>query len=668
MLITDLFHKKLSAATELPRLETIVAGIVLGLMVIAWTLDSFLNPMINSTDLNMVATMVTKDMDATLYARDNLFTNDELYRFYTPLYRWVIYQMWQLGGSFEAGLVWLVPPVLGLYLVGMFILLRQVTGNNWIALAFTLASAHYHNTMGAGVWGVGGSAEMMPRTLFTPIIPPLTLLFLNILKKPTWPKGAILGLVLGLLTNLHPVSGFHFLVLLSACLILVHGRSFSGWQTWLSIAFTTIIGALPVSWNYLQNSGQTVSEEVKFELFSRIVSERYPIFFFPATFKWPLLNLELTRPTLDLLIWLYVALVVLSFWVYGWGHHRWPGLVRWSWLVGGLITVAYAYLMVLFQTTWIFLMAELYIIYCFWRGYYSRLDGWLITLAALVVLYAFAGYYFLTLLWQTFEIWALTSLLIEYARAASFVYLPIYLLAGLAGVTLLKSIRHKFTLNKRAATSLWHTTEDENVGQVSNLSITGGGNGQDAILSYKSIFEGVQTSWAAFGAIVMLVLILFGPPASFLANYLPIPARNLLNPTNLVANPPSNQMDAELYNWVLQNTASDALFYGCFGSETMTYFRRKAQRSISHNWKDLAYAVHYQTTLLPAYNRFRELEVACKTFNSVVVAAHSIKADYILTSSAEAANYLHEACFINKRYAVFALNPNGCGSSQFSQK
>ena len=92
--------------------------------------------------------------------------------------------------------------------------------------------------------------------------------------------------------------------------------------------------------------------------------------------------------------------------------------------------------------------------------------------------------------------------------------------------------------------------------------------------------------------------------------------------------PFSNPIDAELYDWVLQYTARDSLFYGCFGSETMTYFRRKTQRSISHNWKDLSFMAHHRATLVSAYNRFRELEAACKTFDSAVAAAHTLKSDY----------------------------------------
>src|SRR5262245_4677847 len=144
--------------TRLSPWELALVGLCLLLVITAWTLDSFLDSTIKSTDLNIMATIVAKDMDATLFSRDHLFSSDALFRLYTPLYRWIIARAWQLGGSFEMGLVLLVPPVLGLYLVGMFILFWQVTRHLGLALGLTLISAHYHAlTMGAEVWGVGGS-------------------------------------------------------------------------------------------------------------------------------------------------------------------------------------------------------------------------------------------------------------------------------------------------------------------------------------------------------------------------------------------------------------------------------------------------------------------------------------------------------------------------------
>ena len=652
--------------------EMVTVCIVLVLVVIAWTLDSFLNPAIYSTDLNMSATMAAKDIDNSLYLRDNLFADESLYRFYTPLYRWIIYQMWQLTGAFETGLAWLVPVVLSLYLGGMFILLRRVSGNTWLALALSVASAHYHNTMGAGVWGVGGSAELMPRTLFMPAIPLLFWLYLRILEAPNWRTGAVLGFLLGLVTNLHPVSGLHFLLLLLALLMLIHGHRFSGWQTAAAMGGLAVIGAWPVSANYLQNTGQSSAAAVSdFATFSQLVAERYPVYFFPATFFWPMLNIELTRPLLDRMVWFYLGLAVAALAFYLVGRRTWPFLIRWGWLLGGLISLVYGHMIVLFDSTFLFVVVGAYIIYCFWRRNYPQLAGWLITLMGLVVLYAFVGYYLLTSTWQTFEIWALTALLIEYARAARFVYLPVYLLAAMAGAALVTEANTllKDKINFKSQTSISLVVAIV-FALAPGLTDTFAANFWVALLAVIGLtllagiivlsLSSLPPRWVTVMAIAGLIVLLFGPVASVLGVYLSIPARNFLQPDNRLAAPVSGPVEAELYEWVIQNTPVDSLFYGCFGSETMTHFRRKAQRSITHNWKDLAYNVHQRATLLSAYHRFRQLETACQSFDGAIASAHTLQVDYLLVSSTAAADYLSEACFTNQKYAVFTLNLGGC--------
>ncbi len=656
---------------RLTRREIIIVCIGLGLVVAAWTAASIAHPVVDSTDLNMSATIVSKDMNPALYPRDNLLANEALYSFYTPFYRLLLRWMWQLGGSFEAGLVILVPLVLVLYLAGMFMLLWRVTGHSWLALALTVASAHYHDTMGAGVWGVGGLAEMMPRTLFMVAIPPLAWLFLRLLAKPTWWQGAILGLGIGVVANLHPVSGLHLLVIFLAGLVVVHINRLQGWLTALAAGVAAPLGAWPVTWNYVANTGQAPGPGLDFETFSRIVSERYSLLFFPSTYRWPLLGLELARPLLDGLVWLYLGLALVGLAWYVGARSRWPGLVRRGWLVGGLVTVAYAYMMVLFDSTFLFLVVAGYVIYLFRRGQYPALDGWLLTLAGLVVLYAFVGYYWLTLLWQNFELWGATALLIEYARAGRFVYLPIYLLAGRAGVALGRELARRERVRAffggpgpifAAVALAWGLLP----GVVDYFSaslppallglVVGGLLAAGAAAGFGRLPD----PWRAYLPPALLALALFGPPAAWLEGVAPVPTRNLLRPANWQAGSPSRPVDAELYRWVQQNTPQEALFYGCFGSVTMTHFRRKAERSISHNWKDLAYNVHTRATLLPAYDRFRELEAACRSFQGVVEAAHTLQADYILISRQDAATYLPEACFVNERYAVFALEPGGC--------
>jgi hypothetical protein len=95
----------------------------------------------------------------------------------------------------------------------------------------------------------------------------------------------------------------------------------------------------------------------------------------------------------------------------------------------------------------------------------------------------------------------------------------------------------------------------------------------------------------------------------------------------------------------------------------MTHFRFRAQRSISHNWKDLTFNLHNRVTLVPAYQRFRKLEAACKSFDGIITQAQALKADYILVSSEKAATFLSKACFANSKYAIFTLSLNDCSSN-----
>ncbi len=663
--------KELKIIIGIPRQEFVAACIVLGLVVMAWTLDSFLNPNIMSSDLNSVAAVVAKDIDPTLFPRDNRLAHPELYEFYTPLYRWVVARLWLITGALETSLLWLASFVVSLYLVAMFILLRYVINNGWIALGLTVASAHYRVAMSDGVWGAGGSSEMSARTLFLPAALFLMLLYLHTLDKPNWRKGLIFGLLFGLASNMHPISGFHLLAVLSVLIILVHGNHYKGWQTLLAMGLGTVIGIWPFTTHYFANAHKSISDNVAFDEFSQIVIWYRDMPFRPDTFEWPLFDLRLTRPALDVLVWFYFGLVILSFLFYIWGQHHRPGLIRWVWLIAGLITVAYAYMIALFHMTFLFAVVAFYIIYRFRQGEYSKLDGRLITLTGLVVLYSFVGYYILTLIWQTFEVWSLTSLLIQYARAARFIYLPIYLLTGLGGVALLEVLKNKlhFVSRYRNETAL-----SVNIAIIFALgpAILFGAHRQMSttlaaiailiLLSVTTFLVLTKVDWTprnTFLAVGVAVLILFGPFAPFLTDYLSVPVRNLLSPNSWVVEPVA-RVDVELYDWVSQNTAQDTLFYGCLDHKTLTYFRRVAQRSLTHNWKDFGPAIHNGAALVPAYNKFRSFQRACRDFNDLIGSLHHSGADYLFISRDAAGEFLHEACFVNERYVVFAANQNSC--------
>ncbi len=681
----------------MPRRDWIVVIAVFTLVIVAWTIDSIREGGLFNSDVYLVATMVSKDIDPTLYPRDDLFADDTLYRFYTPVHRWLVAQVWQMSGSFEWGMVYLTPFILVIYLLGMFILLRRVTNNTWLALGLTVASANYYLVMGQDLWGVGGSHYMMARTVFAAIAPILFLWFLSLMEQPGILKGAALGFGIGLAANLHPISGWHFGLLVIGSVGLVHALGSGGWRNWLLVgvmALTVGLGALPITRSIrggvTSSAGADLSSEVSFSTFSQIIHERYTMPFRPAQVEWELLGLELKQPVLDWLVWGYIGLVVAAFIVFLWGRHRWPGLVRWGWLVGGLLVIWYAYLLTLFNQIIFFVLIAGYVIYCFRRGPIRPLAWWLILWLGLTILISFVAYYFLTLAWETFELKLPFVLLSGQVRAARFIYLPLYLLVGLAGHTWVKvwakeleKIWHRFGLTGQSPreTSLFVV-----IGVVLCL---GPGLSREffravpsALITSLVIIIGVVLvawvlesllarglgRWMMVLGLSVLILLLFGPLASIFSPYLPIPA---INSFNAAARKPESiqaQNDAELYQWVQQNTERDALFYWCdFGPITMLNFRRYGQRSINLTWKGLNLAAPNVTNLNFFYTRYRQLEAACQKFDNVVSMAHALEADYILIPAGRAVGLEGESCFNNDRYALFPVGRD-CATEGSQQK
>jgi hypothetical protein len=608
----------------------------------------------------VVGAAILKDLDPTALPRDTLFATTEIYGYYTPAYRTIVASAWHFTGSFEQAYILLLPFIMTGYLLGMVALLWYITRNVPLTLGLTIAAAHYHNVMGASGWGAGSSATLGARVFFMPAAPFLFVILLRLVAKPPrllgegWGEvswAAIFGLFLGLATNLHPISGFHFLMLTGLFLLL--------WQRQcallplLLIGLTTILTAAPFIWHFYQHRA-TATGPVDFVRFSQIVTELYGLPFSPERFTWPLFQLDLTRPILDYLVWFYVALaVILPFIAY-----CWPRLTPHIWLMGSLITLAYVYLITLFENPALIIIVALYVSYRFYRRNITQLDQWLLSIMALMVLYSFVGYYFFTYLWQTFALISITSFLTEFARAAVMVYLPLYALAGLAGLACASELTIYFNLPRRSQVDL-------NLALLFALApslMTQWSDNAVKFVSYSFILLALWLAWlwltrhlALSTLATLLILCGLLLPIMPLDNYLPLPMINTFQPEPLY--PPA---ETELYTWTQQNTARDSLFYGCFGPVTLTQFRLRAVRSITYNWKDMTFYLHSRAGLVTAYDRFRQLEAACHDFDSLIAAAHTVQADYLLVSSNKITPQLPPPCFHNDKYAIFALKNDGC--------
>jgi|RhiMethySRZTD1v2_1073278.scaffolds.fasta_scaffold170311_3 hypothetical protein len=107
-----------------------------------------------------------------------------------------------------------------LYLVGHYALFRALTGS-WLAAALgALSALAVRDALGGEYWGFGGLRDVLPRAIASGLTPLLLLAFLRLRGQPFF---AVYFILVGLVANLHPVSGLH-LAQISALTHLWLGR------------------------------------------------------------------------------------------------------------------------------------------------------------------------------------------------------------------------------------------------------------------------------------------------------------------------------------------------------------------------------------------------------------------------------------------------------------
>jgi len=149
--------------------------LVILLVSFAYTVSSSRDTGSYSGDLDHVKVMVAKEMDPDLYTSDYFFNSKspyrDLHKYYIPFYLWIVKSLWNLTGSFESGLVLLVPFLVALYLFGMVLLLTRLTKQVWLSMGLALASNPYRGTMGLDFWGVASSYFIAALTIFCAFAP-----------------------------------------------------------------------------------------------------------------------------------------------------------------------------------------------------------------------------------------------------------------------------------------------------------------------------------------------------------------------------------------------------------------------------------------------------------------------------------------------------------------
>lgn len=594
--------------------------VVFALFVVYQTAVSWQQGVLGNSDQANIGIMELKASNPALFARDYVFKDDTLFKFYTPAFISLIAFLKPLTGSFDKALAALMPFTITIYLAGMFYLCLEITNNEWVSLLISLLSAYPRWAVGVTFWGVAGLETMIPRTLFLMAFPWVVGWWYRRLGRVRWQQMALLGLITGLLANLHPVSGLFVVQLMTTMLILVYAVEWINgrisWRVALQTSITqlvatavgTLVGIWPTLNNFVQNTAPPVNlPRPPFETFVDVLYQRLFTLFPLQPESLNFWGHPLTATEQTIIIWAYLGCMVLLLTVWGivWRFARAPYIFT-AWL---LVQIPMVYLLTFFDAHAMVILLLAYALLVLAQKP-ERQDWWLLAFLTIVIVYSYIICYGLSVLWLRFEWWSITTVMAEQMRMAGFIYLPMYGFIGRFLTTLQTQLapnpyRHLLTLTLVCLVL--------QPGPFSALLVAG----CCAVLLFTrrpAYAHWLKPPWTYAGTAVLALGILF-----------------------LVFQPPSTaqesdllQDSAELYDWARTQTPINSLFY-----TNSLEFRFRAQRSITHSWKDLGIAYYSQTLLVPFYERYTKLESGYQDPERLLQYADEYETEYIVTETAD---------------------------------
>jgi len=695
---------KSSTSAIRPLCLLVVLGVCVAFIAYHVYVGSFQLAALSGDQLN-IGIMVLKQSRPELFARDYAFKDMSLFRFYTPLWRWLVEQIMSITGDYAGSLLVLMPVMMFVYLAGMFVLAYYTTESVLVATLVSSISSLQWRGFPGDMWGVAGLQTVVtPRGLFCMLAPWLFfLMFRWFRQRDRWWQLPLLAFLGGLGANLHPPSGMIFTQLLLSMILLTQGINKKSLTNLLLSALAAVAGAMPMLFNFIRHTGEELGA-VPFEVFYQVMHERLGNLFpfrSPVFFGHPL-----NARGQELMVWAYLGGMLLWGCIYLlYRRGRLPSLspnVVYGFLF--ILQAPAAYLLTGFEATALVAVTIFYWAYRILRSEPDRLDRWLLYLIMLIFCYSFVAGYVLEHIWKHFELWSLTSLVGEQTRAARFIYLPLFLYAArFMQIAVRLGWKGSFLAVAAACLTAGAPPQDlfwsvgvgllvlgwpeknmlrdhqwiEPILEAATLGVT-----LKAVLALASV-EG--SSWLAlyiafaYGVLALGVRyralrwrLLIGTSSLILACVVlestgiysfPIllPLRSLaLTPSHLwTQNSPNHLKQAyferrnrnELYDWARAHTDIDSLFY-----HNSLEFRFRAQRSITHCWKDLGAAYYQGGRMVEFYNRHNELERARQEVSLLLAQAEKYEVDYIVTPSSQAQSILPIA-FSNSTYTVYRYNP-----------
>jgi hypothetical protein len=657
----------------------------------------------NSDQVN-IGIMELKLTDATLYRRDYAFHNTDLFQFYTPHFISLVSILKKITGSFELGLVVLMPPIMMVYLSGMFFLVHWFTRSASISFLMAVVSSFPAWTIAVTFWGVTGLETIMPRTLFLMFAPGLFLLLIIWLEdKGSWWRLPLLLLGTGLLANVHPVSGLVVVQLMLSLILLVRGLSRRTVAILALSGLAALLGALPILLNMVVSTRAVSSEPmtISFAAFYEVMHLRFGTLFPIQPTFLNFFGYELQAAQQIMIVWLYV--VCMGLWLaFCWLRRRWRWVLpsgRALFLVLFLVQLPLAFLLTMFQAHALILLVAVYAL-VLPPGRPDKWDWRLLALMALVIVYSFVAGYFLDLIWKQFELWSLTTWLGEQMRIARFIFLPLYLflarflkvmedalepgwatqsfIGGLAlllllpeyyvalivaGACLVILLRRRLPRLLERRPWLEIVLESMMVILALNVPFTIFSIEKWPIIYVAALFALFRFAGRSdlrsapgrrrAGTMAGVTLLALGGLGSYQgvsADHLRLLPAQIWHNTMVVEAPPQRRAQLALYEWARAETGVDALFY----TESLE-FRFGAQRSITHAWKDLGIAYYSRRQLVPFFERFKKLHNGYRDESLLLQYAREYEVDFVIVEKWQQLYLELPVAFENEVYTVYAV-------------
>ena len=656
-----------------------------------------------------IGVMSLKLRQPELYQNDYVFADSAFFSFYTPAFLQLAGWLTDLTGLYGTGLALLLLPIIVLYTTGMWRLLQTVTGEGWISLLLAIASAYLAESVGGTLWGVADLRMMIPRSLFLSLAPWWIWLWWRWREQPAWWRRPLLGLLLGLMANLHPVSG---LMLSQLFLLTELWWRRKTWRTWLVLGVTALgllAGVWPTAQTFIRGSdlAGAVATGEDFLRFREALQFSFSTLF-PFHSTW--LQLWVGPAGQIVLVGWQFLLLLAAAW-YGLRGWRDPtgaqpvgsGTRRVAnpspiWLAA-LLLGELPLLLFLTDGSSPLLLLGVVVLAVGWAmpaaGMY-RPDGrdqWALFLLVAVSTLTMVGSFLLEWFWQHWQWWALTSLVGEQARMAKFVYLPLYLLNGrllawlwerlapagppalvyLGAVVLLYAVHRPVAilllllltawfLVCRGALTRWRwlassllllacllllATDSLWSLDLGRLLLIWVALVGTLALWWRELSVQLRRRWGMLLGFICLAGWLWLPPLLPSAAALLAPARS--EEAEVLA---ARQKDAQaLYQWAAEATPVDAVFYS-----SAFEFRFYARRAITHSTRDWGTAYYQREGLVALAERWLRLERALATEAALLEAAAEVGADYFYLDRRYPLRLDRPVVYSNAHYIVYELD------------